>query len=586
MLTEFFIKNLDMVFFIYGLAFFTMAIGILIQPHTLRAESIFRLSDIVWLLAGFGLIHGANEWLDMVTIMRGYSQTAWNLIRVITLASSYIFLFEFGRRFILLSFNRFLNRWVTVVFSVIVLALIFLLREERTIWPRYLLGFPGAMLSAFGFILYYRKNEDILKLFDVRLYFWTAAISLGFYSIFGGIFVPKASFFPASLVNKSSFLNIFGIPVELFRTICAILLAWSVWNILGIFDWEMKVTLRRRLEEATTAKNYAESVIEAMTCPLIVTDADGKIKKINKYLCEMLKYTEEDLIGKSLRHILADAMPLKEPGLKNYPLIYLSKERAKVPALISSSVMKDARGESAGVVYVGKDMREIEDMQEKLAGAEKLAAMGRFSSIIGHELKNQLSVMRNSVYFLKMKIEAEDEKVKRNFDILEKEIVETDRIIENILTFARTKKPQLASLDLKTILLASVNNVQIPERIDIVTRIDEDLPPIQADEIQITRIFVNIILNAIQAMERGGKLTIRTGREGDSITIIFEDTGPGIKEEDRVRIFEPFFSTKIRGLGLGLAVSKIIVEAHGGSIDIESEVGKGAVVKIKLPMKG
>jgi signal transduction histidine kinase len=233
------------------------------------------------------------------------------------------------------------------------------------------------------------------------------------------------------------------------------------------------------------------------------------------------------------------------------------------------------------------EIGELARSFNKMVGdLEKITVLKDYlGSIIGHEFKNQLGVMRNSVYFLKMKLQDADEKIKRHLEILEGEITETNKIIENISTFARTKQLELKELDLKELLLASIEKVKIPENISIATHLDRDLPKIKADEVQLTGVFVNIILNAVEAMGRGGRLTVKALYRDDCINILFEDTGPGIKEEDKRMIFEPFFSTKASSRGLGLATCSVIMEAHGGNINIESEIGKGTKVTVKLPIK-
>ncbi len=233
-------------------------------------------------------------------------------------------------------------------------------------------------------------------------------------------------------------------------------------------------------------------------------------------------------------------------------------------------------------IEVRKKNKALIDAQDKLIHSERLAAMGQLAGTIGHEFRNQLGVIRNAAYFLKMKMADGDEKTTKHFSMLEEEIVAADEIIENILTFARTKKPKFKSVCLKSTLLESINKVNIPEKIKVTTAIDEDLPEIHADQIQLTRIFVNIILNAVQAMEAGGKLTVKAARAGEFVNILFRDTGCGIKQEDKERIFEPFFSAKPRGTGLGLAIAKMFAQGHGGGVNVESEVGKGTTITVRL----
>jgi hypothetical protein len=160
MLTKLVAENLDIVYFVYGLSYVVMGISILIHH---RRESIFRLADIIWLLAAFGLIHGLNEWFDMFAIIRGGHSDLFDTIRTAVLIVSFIFLLEFSRRLVSLSYKQFLNKWTCIIlyFSVIVLVCVF--KNERSIWPRYLLGLPGGLFTALGFIFYYNTNKAILK---------------------------------------------------------------------------------------------------------------------------------------------------------------------------------------------------------------------------------------------------------------------------------------------------------------------------------------------------------------------------------------------------------------------------------------
>ncbi len=473
MLAEFLTKNLDIVFFIYGLSFFAMGIAIFLQP---RHKSAFKLAGIIWILGFFGVIHGINEWLDMFTVIRGNQLHIWGLTRAVVLTVSFVFLFEFGRRLFCLSFNkRFFSKWVTLVVSVLVFAFFFVLKEEHTIWPRYFLCFPGGMLTALGFIAYYQKNKAELGPFKARKYFFIAASSIGIYSIFSGLVVPKADFFPASVINNASFLNLFGVPVQFFRALCAIMLAWACWYILGIFNREIIHKLKADLEELTAAK-------------------------------------------------------------------------------------------------------------EKLVRSESLTALGRFSGIIGHEFKNELCAMKNTVYFLRMKSQDGDEKIKKHLGMLDEEIADTERLIDNITNFARNKAPEFKPVDLEGLLSRSIKKLKTPEMIEVVTKIDKGLAPVQADELQLSRVFNNIILNSLQAMTKKGRLTVKASSSGSYVNIVFEDTGCGIKEENMKMIFDPFFSTKAGGMGLGLLISKIIIEAHNGSIEIASKIGKGTSIAIRLPI--
>lgn len=591
MLPQLLNKNLDIIFLVYGAAFFSMGIAILTQRYS--KDSSFEIADIIWLLAFFGLIHGVNEWLDMIAIIKGFNSTAWNLTTTLILTLSFIILIEFGRRLMRLHTNRFLNKWSTVTLALAAIIFIIVSKQPPSIYPRYLLGFPAGIFSAFGFYYYYRDNKKFLVLLKLRNYFLAASISLGIYSLLTGIVTPKGDFFPACVINYASFSDFFGIPVQLLRGICALIISWSVYNILHIFNWENAVELKSALQEVTAAKVYVDNILKSIIDTLIVVDSKAKIRVINKTGCEILGYQQEEILGKPIIKLFKKKSFfqgktlrnfIEKGALKNYEVACFAKDKSEIPMLFSGSVIRNASGNIESIVGVGKDMRELKNLQHKLVEAEKFAAMGKVSGIIGHELKNQLGIMRNAVYYIKLKLQNTDEKINKYLNMLDDEIVEIDRTIENILTFAKTRQPEFKNVDLKTLLLDVIEKIPIPKGITLTTGIEDNLPEISADQLQISRVFINILLNALDAMKKEGKLDISIKHINGNIFIRFKDTGSGINEENISKIFEPFFSTKTKGTGLGLVTSKMIIEAHGGNIEIESAVNKGTSVVIKLPI--
>lgn len=283
----------------------------------------------------------------------------------------------------------------------------------------------------------------------------------------------------------------------------------------------------------------------------------------------------KDEIGKFSREFDEMTKNLKKITNKLYNEI---RERKQVEAELKG--MKDNLE-----IEVRKKTKALIDAQSKLIYSEKLAAMGQLAGIIGHEFRNQLAVMLNATYFLKMKLARGDEKVKQHFSVLEEEIAAADRIIKNILAFARTKEPEFERVSLKSILLGSLKKVNISEKIEVVTDIEEELPEIYADKIQLTQVFINIILNAVQSIEDRGRVTIKANRTDKFVNILFKDTGCGIKKEDKEKIFEPLFSAKAQGTGLGLAIAKMFIQGHGGNIHVESKIGEGTIMTVKLAIE-
>jgi nitrogen fixation/metabolism regulation signal transduction histidine kinase len=248
------------------------------------------------------------------------------------------------------------------------------------------------------------------------------------------------------------------------------------------------------------------------------------------------------------------------------------------------SMRKDSSGEFDGVTVVSRDISENKLLEEKLVHQEKLAVLGQLAGGVGHELRNPLGAIKNSAYFLNMVLEEPSPEVKETLEILEKEVTISERIINSLLDYARVRPPLKRKLNINDILQDALSGINVPENIEVKTQVDEFIPYILADPDQLGQVFGNILLNAIQAMPEGGRLIIKSETPGpDSVTISIVDTGVGIPGENMGKIFEPLFTSKAKGIGLGMAVAKTFVEAHGGSIEVQSETGKGSTFTVRLP---
>ncbi len=228
---------------------------------------------------------------------------------------------------------------------------------------------------------------------------------------------------------------------------------------------------------------------------------------------------------------------------------------------------------------------KLRNAQDELIRGEKLAILGQMAGGVGHELRNPLGAIKNAAYFLNMALEEPEPEVKETLDILEKEVLTSERIISSLLGFARCKPPVRRKVGLKDCVQEALSRVVVPDKVDVVSQLDERLPTILADPDQLLQVFGNIILNAIQAMPEGGKLVL--GAEVQSqglIALSFSDTGIGIPKENLAKLFEPLFTTKAKGIGLGMAITKTLVEGNGGTIEVHSEVGKGSTFTVKLPV--
>jgi signal transduction histidine kinase len=229
--------------------------------------------------------------------------------------------------------------------------------------------------------------------------------------------------------------------------------------------------------------------------------------------------------------------------------------------------------------------KELQKTYEKLIRSEKLSAIGQLAGSVGHDLRNPLGVIKNSVYFLNMKLGDADEKVKKHLALLEDQVLRSDTIISDLLDFSIARAPNLVEVDLNSIIKGALSSIEAPEAVTVETFLDPGIPTILVDHDQIRRAFQNLVSNAYQAMPEGGLLEIRTSVVEDYVEIVFSDTGEGIPQENLERIFEPLVTTRIKGIGLGLTIVKNVFESHHGRIELKSEVGKGTTFTVKLPLK-
>ncbi|OGO01392.1 MAG: hypothetical protein A2Y90_03710 [Chloroflexi bacterium RBG_13_52_12] len=231
--------------------------------------------------------------------------------------------------------------------------------------------------------------------------------------------------------------------------------------------------------------------------------------------------------------------------------------------------------------------KDLEQVQEKLIRSERLAAVGELASGVGHELRNPLNVIRNCAYLLNMALsEKTDEEASNTLKVLDKQIDIANKIVTDLLDFTRIRPPSQVRADLSNLINESMSWITIPEHIKVNVNLNGHAQKIRTDPEQMSRVFSNIISNAVQAMNgKTGELNIGTGADDNYISVNFQDSGCGIPGENLGKIFEPLFTTKPKGIGLGLAISKRLVEQNGGKLEVASQVGQGTTFTVKLPLE-
>ena len=234
--------------------------------------------------------------------------------------------------------------------------------------------------------------------------------------------------------------------------------------------------------------------------------------------------------------------------------------------------------------------RELRKVREQVAASEKMAAIGQMSAGVAHDMRNPLGAIKNATYMMNKRLTTDgaidaNPKLGRYLEIIDKQIGRSNQIITDLMTFARVGSPAPTETHLDSVLAESLETMTKNDNIELSQHVDPELPTVMADGDQLQRVFLNLANNAQEAMPKGGQLTITLRSVDEDVEIIFADTGNGISDENIENVFEPLFTTKTKGTGLGLAVCQEIVVRHGGTISLRRNVAapSGTIFEVRLP---
>jgi len=228
---------------------------------------------------------------------------------------------------------------------------------------------------------------------------------------------------------------------------------------------------------------------------------------------------------------------------------------------------------------------ELEKAQAQLVKSERLAAIGELAGMVGHDLRNPLTGIAGATYYLKTKLGLkEDKKVPEMLNLIEDNIRYSDKIIGDLLEYSKETRLELVEITPRSIIQEALSAVKIPKKIRIVNTV-KSRPKLRVDKEKMRRVFINIIKNALDAMPKGGTLTIETKTSGDDVAFNVSDTGVGMSKETLRKLWSPLFTTKARGMGFGLSICRRLVEAHGGRINVESHLGSGTKFTIAVSVE-
>jgi len=380
-------------------------------------------------------------------------------------------------------------------------------------------------------------------------------------------------------------------------------------NIIGYEGLNVDLTRRKLMEkELKEAYDFMNKIVQSSPNSITATDMKGNILIWNQAAEETLGYKAGDVIGKmNIRKIYPEGVARKvmqmlrsdEYGgvgrLSTYPMVYVRHDGEVVEGNLSAAIIYDTKGKEIASVGIFVDLRDRLEMeralrhtQEQLLQSEKLAAMGRLTSQIAHELNNPLYGIMNTLELLKTEISPDNRRRK----ILEMALSETVRLsdlLRKMLSFSKPDQEERHPVDINSVLdeILLLHEKQLKENdINIKYRLAEGLGLVKASKNQLRQVFLNMVANARDAMVNGGTLTVTTGPDGDNVVMDITDTGSGIREEHIDKIFDSFFTTKgeVKGVGLGLSVCYGFIKEHGGEIEVKSQEGVGTTFSITLPV--
>ncbi len=383
--------------------------------------------------------------------------------------------------------------------------------------------------------------------------------------------------------------------------------------------------VRARTAELAASEQRYRDVFDTAPLAFVLWDRECRVTDWNRHAEQVFGWSRAEAVGRNFFQFLIpeSARPqveavvarLREGKLPSHSVNEnLTKEGRIILCQWENTLRYDAAGNWVGATSLGLDItarqraeaalqeyshrleqmvdertRELRDAQTRLLQQERLAILGQLAGGIAHELRSPLGAIKNAVYYLRTSLAEPPADAREMLQILDQQVDASARIISSLLDFARPREPVLRQVDVREVVHAALRQADLPANVAVHTQFADELPPLTVDAEQLHIVFDNLIRNAAQAMPAGGELTISGQRSGVSgqpsaIEIRVSDTGVGIAPDALDQVFQPLYTTKAKGIGLGLPLCKMIVEAYGGEIAVESQIGKGATFTVRLPL--
>jgi len=348
--------------------------------------------------------------------------------------------------------------------------------------------------------------------------------------------------------------------------------------------------------EITKSKRQLQAIFDGITDGLIIVDSDFTVVAVNKAEAAFLGKTPQDIVGKPCFEVYCrgefacEMCPAHETFATGQPALVSRLEHEsgyhRKGVDVYTFPVYDENGETIQAIQYIKDITERIKLQAQLREVEQMTGIGHMAANVAHEIRNPLIAVGGFARQLHEALDMDDPRREYTSIMLE-EVTRLEQILREQLTLERHLQPVLAPVDVNQILRdvwKLLSHGMLSSSVRLIGNLADGLPMTMGDANQLKQVFLNVIGNAIQSMPDGGTIEVTSEQSGERITVTVTDNGPGITEDVMSKMFVPFFTTRKQGSGLGMAVTRSIVENHGGTIDVSSEVGKGTTVRISIPL--
>lgn len=529
---------------------------------------------------------------------------AFRLVMISSVLVSYL-VFELSSRGEMPEFNLlFVLVAATYLASIVHIALLAML-ATRPLWHAYI-QFAGDLALVTGLVYFFGGITSPFSMLYLVVIMVSAVIlqRRAALTIAGLAYILYASLLTALAQNwipalsplptdlELSFRISYNLAVHLFGFYAVALLT----SYLGESASRAEEELAEKTGSLANLEIFHRDVIQSISSGLISTDLEARVTSVNRAALEILGTTETALLGGSIAHSglfseeeWAAAASEKSPDRLTRSELVVERGTERLPIGFTVTRLTDAHDVPTGWIVVFQDLSQWRRLQEELRLKDRMAAVGELAAGLAHEVGNPLAAISGSVQLLSASIAAGQQE-RRLLDIIVKESLRLDRTIKGFLRFARPRERAAARFDIAALLAENTallrNSEEATGGHEFALELEPESVQLTGDPDQISQIFWNLARNALRAMPGGGKLFIRGRLRGEDYTIEFSDTGHGMSEEQRAKLFHPFqsFFDSGAGTGIGMAIVYRIVQEHGGSINVESRPGAGARIVVALPV--